>query len=122
MNPQGEIRLTLEGLATAKPEVQYVMLGSLPGCDPSYAFRPIRAERVAGIDYDAFKICNVFVGKKCQWWGGALGEPWPATDLFEKWDVPMDSVQAGLDVTISFINTSDKPQPFAVVFVGVVKR
>lgn len=85
-----------------------------------FVFQASGAERVDGIDYTSFKIRSVWVGQNRQWTGGGFtGDTlWPATDLFEKWDVPMDAVQTGLSITIQLRNESDKPQPFAVKFVG----
>lgn len=86
------------------------------------AFRATSAERVDGIDYSAFKILNVFVGSEIQWYGRLNGLPFPATDLFEKWDTPMKAAMRYLDIGIRLRNESDKPQPFAVKFVGTLTR
>ena len=102
-----------------KPGDGYVSLAYLR---PGFLFRATGAERVKGVNYRAFKIRNVFVGQNSQWFGMVPGEPWPATDLFKKWDKPMDVMMLGLDTTISFINVSGKPQPFAVKLVGKMLR
>lgn len=87
-----------------------------------FVFKAFGAERVDGIDYGAFKVRSVWVGQNRQWTGGGFAgdTPWPATDLFEKWDAPMDAVQMGLSITIQLRNESDKPQPFAVKLVGKI--
>jgi len=82
-------------------------------------FKAFGAERVDGIDYDAFRIRCVFVGQRLQVYNGNSNDtPWPATDLFKKWGTPMSAVQTGLWITIRFRNVSDKPQRFAIKLVG----
>ena len=105
---------------TIPPGVGYVEL-HFPLGGKTFAFRAMSAERVEGIDYSAFKIYSVWVGSKCQWHGRG-DELWPATDLFERWDVPMDVVQTGLSIGIHLRNESENPQKFAVKLVGRVLR
>jgi hypothetical protein len=119
-----------------KVEKDYVMLIKTSGpvqpgngyvtegwTQPGYLFKARRAERVEGVDYDAFLIGSIFVGQYAQWIDlteGGRG-PVPAEELF-KYDVPMTIMQLGLDTTISFVNTSRKPQKFAVKLVGDLMR
>jgi hypothetical protein len=80
-------------------------------------FKSLGAKRVEGIDYSAFKIYGVWNGCQIEFGGG--DGPWPATDLFEKWDVPMKVLQKGIIISIQLHNESDRPQRFAVKLVGL---
>jgi hypothetical protein len=117
MKVEKDYVLLIETSGPVKPGNGYVTEG---WTQPGYLFKARRAERVDGIDYGAFKINSIFVGQIAQWVNTTKG-PVPAEKLFE-YDVPMTTMQLGLDTTISFCNESDKPQRFAVKLVGDLLR
>ena len=97
--------------------------GGVFACLPNhrYAFKALRAERIAGIDYGAFKICSLWVAQTPQWVDHTK-DPVPAEELFAM-DVPMVILYGPPSgITIQLINTSDKPQRFAVNLVGEILR
>ncbi len=86
------------------------------------AFRVTSAERVEGIDYDAFTF-RAFVGHVNQ---TTNAEASPATDLFVPGGGPWTEAFPGLGfdglaITMIVENKSDRALPFAVLLVGEVK-
>ena len=94
-------------------------------------FRVDEAERVEGIDYEAFTVENVYVGVVPQ-----LRASRPATALFKEIrtlaDYPdgvspknsdrrpvLDTCKAALSITIVVTNNSDKSLPFAIKLNGL---
>ena len=101
------------------------------------AFRSSEAERIEGIEYEAFDALRLFVGQNSQW-----HYPRPMVNLFtalrkasdKMWSppglgiedakIPLDTCSYRLPITLMIKNNHNKSLPFAIKFVGqkLVKR